>query len=68
MPDFTKDLIPSEDEISQILTQTMKENPSHYLVVVLQIELARFMVKSIDRLKTELDESIRRMEDTLDNK
>ena len=68
MSDQSKDLIPSEDEIRQILAQTMKENPSRYPVVVLQIELARLMVKFLDKLKEEFNESIRRLEDSIDNK
>ncbi len=58
-------LLPSEDEIGKILAQTMKENPSHYPAVVLQIELARFMVKAIDKLKESLVESVKQLEDTI---
>jgi len=65
MSDFTKDLIPTEDEICQILAQTIKDNPSRYPAVVLQIELARFMVKCLDKLKEELNESIKQLEDTI---
>lgn len=68
MTDSAKDLMPPEAEIRQILAQTMKENPSRYSVVVLQIEFARFMVRHIDKLRESLIESIRRLEDSFDNK
>ena len=57
-------LLPSEDEIRQILTKTMKENPSRYPAVVLQIELARLMVKAIDKFRESLIESIKQLKDT----
>jgi hypothetical protein len=64
---MAKSLMPSEDEIRQILDHAMRENPSNYPTVVLQIELARLMAKFITRLKGEIKESIRRlMEDSID--
>jgi hypothetical protein len=68
MTDNLKGLMPSEDEIRQILAQVIKENPANYPTVLLQIEVARLMVKCLDRLKGEFDESIKRLEDSIDNR
>jgi len=65
MADKAKGLMPSEDEIRQILDRVVKENPSNYPTVVLQIELARLMAKFIGRLEGEVTESIRRMGDSI---
>ena len=61
-------LLPSEDQIRQMLDRTIRENPSNYPTVLLQIELARLMAKFIGRLEGEVEESIRRMEDSIDKK
>ena len=58
-------LLPSEDEIRQILDQTMIENPSCYPITVVQIELARLMVKAIDKFRESLIDSIKQLEDTI---
>lgn len=62
-----KSLIPflSDDEIREILAQTIKENRSNYPVVVMQIELARMMVTFIDKLKESLVESVKELEATI---
>ena len=60
--------MPSEDEIRQILAQVIKENPANYPTIMLQIEVARLMVKCLDRLKGEFSDSINRLEDSIDNK
>jgi len=59
------DLIPSEDEIRQILAQTMKDNPSRYPAVVLQIEIARSMANFIGKLNEALLESIKQLRNTI---
>jgi hypothetical protein len=61
-------LLPSENEIRQILDRVVKENPANYPTVLLQIEVARLMAKFINRLEGEVTESIRRMEDSIDKK
>lgn len=58
-------LLPSEDDINQILSHIAKENPSNYATAVLQIELARFMVKYLEKLQGELNKSIKQLEDTI---
>ena len=61
-------LLPSEDEIHQILDRVVKEDPANYPTVLFQIELACLMAKFIGRLEGEVEESIRRMGDTIDKK
>jgi hypothetical protein len=68
MTDSFKGLLPSEEEIRQILEQVIKENPSNYPTVLLQIEVARLMIKFLDRLKGEFSQSIRHLEDSIDIK
>jgi hypothetical protein len=65
MNDRSKGLMPSDDEIRKILDQTMQENPSRYPAVVLQIELARLMVKTIYMFRESLIESTKQLEDTI---
>jgi hypothetical protein len=60
--------IPSENEIHQILDRTLKESPSNYPTVVLKIELARLMGKFIGRLEGEIEDSVRRMGDSIEKK
>jgi len=68
MSDFTKHLIPPEAQISQILAQTIKDNPSRYPAVVLEIEFARFIVKTIGKLEGEYNKSVKRLDNMIDNK
>jgi hypothetical protein len=63
---MAKGLMPSEDEIHQILDRVVKENLSNYPTVVLQIELARLMAKFISRLEDSVKESVRSMGDSID--
>jgi hypothetical protein len=58
-------LLPSEDEITRIIVQTMQENPAQLPVILFRIELARFMVKAIDKFRESLIESIKQLEDTI---
>jgi len=69
MPEQTfGNLLPSEDEITQIIAQTMQENPAQLPAILLRIRLAHLMVKAIDKLQDQFNETIRRWEDSLDNK
>jgi hypothetical protein len=61
-------LLPPEDEIHQLLDRGVKENPSNYPTVLLQIELARLISKFIGRLEGEIEDSVRRMGDSIDKK
>lgn len=61
-------LLPSEDEISKILAQTLKENPSQYATVVLRIEFARLMVICLGKIQDELNKTIKRLEGSIDSK
>ena len=58
-----RSLLPSEDEIRQILAQTLIENPYRYPEVVLQIQLARLVARCFDKLNTELNESAKKVDD-----
>ena len=49
-------LLPSENEIHQMLDRAIRENPSNYPTVVLQIEVARLMAKFIGRLEGEVED------------
>jgi hypothetical protein len=64
----SNNLLPSEDEIHQILAQTLKNNPSQYPAVMLKIEFARLMLKCFGKLQDQFNESIEQLEDSIDNK
>lgn len=68
MGNLHKSFIPAEDQILQILDRTIRENPANYPIVVLQIETARLIAKFITRLEGEVEESVRRMGDSIDKK
>ena len=69
MPEQTfGNLLPSEDEITRIIAQTMQENPAQLPAILLRIGLAYLMVKAIDKFRESLIESIKQLEDSLDNK
>jgi predicted oxidoreductase (fatty acid repression mutant protein) len=61
MTDSSKGLMPSEDEIRQILAQAIKENPSSYPAVVLRLELAHLMTRYFDKLNAEYNASVEKM-------
>ena len=61
MADSPKGLIPTEDEIRQILAQTLINNPSRYPVVALQIEFACLMARYFDKLYAEYNASANKM-------
>ena len=64
--DLSKDLIPSKSEMKEIIAQMMQTTPTQIPVVLLQYEFARFMLKAIDRLRSDLNESIKHLEDEID--
>lgn len=69
MPDnLTKSLIPSEDEVKRIIAQMVQIEPTQIPVLLLQVELARLMLKFIDRLEKDLSESIERLESEINRK
>jgi hypothetical protein len=68
MGDLHKSFIPSEDEIRQMLDRVVKENPSNYPTVVLQIEVARLMANYIGRLEEKVVESIQQLSSSIESK
>jgi len=68
MDDLSKGLIPSEDELNEIIAQMMQTNPMQIPVVLLQLEIRRLILKTIDKLRAELAESIRCLEDEIAKK
>jgi hypothetical protein len=62
------DLIPSESETQEIVTQLMQTAPMQIPVVVMQIYVARMMLKCIDRLRSDLNASIRDLEKKIEGK
>jgi len=59
-------LIPTKDEIKQIIVQVMATNPMQVPVVVMQIQFARFMAKCLEKLSSNLDDAIDDLENSLD--
>ncbi len=83
MTDNSKDLIPSEDEIRQILAQLSqaqaRQDPKNLPVAILQAWVGQAMIKAFNKISNEYDKSsnefraemekaIRRLEDSIDNK
>ena len=62
---FMSSLLPSPDEISKILEQTLRENPSQYATVALKIALAQILVRGIDKYRDYLMQSIKQFEDEI---
>lgn len=56
-------LLPSQDEIRQILAQTLNVNPFKYPVTVLRIEFACRVARYFDKLNNELNTSAKQMDD-----
>ncbi len=63
-----KDLIPSEDEVKEILAQVMATDPAQAPVVLLRIELAKLVLKFVDRVGKDLSKSIERLEGKINRK
>jgi hypothetical protein len=61
----SKDLLPSETEIRQIIAQVLAINPTQAPVVLMQIEVARLAMKVLDRFREVMAESIKQLEDKL---
>jgi hypothetical protein len=61
----SKDLLPSETEIRQIIAQVLSTNPAQAPVVLMQIEVARLAMKVLDRFREVMAESIKQLEDKL---
>jgi len=66
MSDDSTDLIPSEDEIKQLVAQIMEANLANAPMALLQIELARMMLRFIDKMRGNLAESIDEFERNTD--
>ena len=81
MTDDSKSLIPSEDEIRQILAQVSqaqaRQDPRNLLVAILQAWVGQVMIKAFNKISNEYDKSfnefraevektIRRLEDSID--
>lgn len=67
MANNSKDLIPSEDEVKNIIAQMMQVDPIQIPVVLMQIHVARLMLKVIDKLRKDLDQSIKELEDQIEH-
>ena len=59
-------LVPSKDEIKQIIAQALQTNPMQVPNVLLQIQFARFMAMCLDKMKSNLDSVIDDMENGSD--
>ena len=64
--DTTKGLIPTKDEIKQIIAQVFQTNPMQVPVVLMQIQFARFMAKCLEKLSSNLDDAIDDLENDSD--
>ena len=62
---LSNSLLPSESEIREIIVQMMQTNPTQIPVVLLQIQFARLMLKTIDKLRKDLETSVKQLEDTI---
>ena len=60
---FHKNLMPSDDELNQLLEKTLRGNPSSYPFVVFQIWFAQLLIKKIGELDGELTDCRKRIED-----
>ena len=59
-------LVPSKDEIKEIIGQVLMTNPAQVPAVMLQIQFARFMAKCLEKMKSNLDEVIDDLENGSD--
>ena len=57
----SKGLLPSEDEITRIIVQTMQENPTQLPVILFRIELAHFTARYFNKLSAEYNASAEKM-------
>ena len=64
--DLSKRLIPSQDEIRNIMTQMMPTNPMQVPVVLMQIAFSRLMIKALDKMRSKLYSSVEALEKELD--
>ena len=55
-------LVPSEDDIRQVLDQVMATNPMKLPAAMLQIFLARIMISQIEKLRDELYDTLTELE------
>jgi len=58
-------LMPSEADIRAMLSQIAREDIGKLPVAMLQIGVARLVLKFVNRLKSELDASIKKLEDEI---
>ncbi len=83
MTDESKSLIPSDDEIHEILAQVLqaqaKQDPRNLPVAILQAWIGQVMIKAFNKIgneygkssnefRVEVEKAIRRLEDSIDNK
>ena len=61
-------LLPSEDELKTIVTQLMEVAPMQIPEALLRVQLARLVMGFLERIRGELDESIKRLEDEINKK
>ena len=58
-------MLPSESEIREILAKMLKTNPTQIPVMLLRIQFERLMLQATDKLRKELEASIRQLEGTI---
>jgi len=66
MSDDSTDLLPSEDEIKQLIAQVMESSLADIPILILRIEFARTMLRFVDKTRGNLAESINEFERNLD--
>jgi len=59
-------LVPSEAEIKELIAQLMQANPMQIPNVLLRIGVAKIMLKTINKLGSDLDKTIKRLENEID--
>jgi hypothetical protein len=60
-------ILPSESELRELIVQMMQTNPSQIPALLLQIQLERFMLQTLDKLMGEFETSIKQLGRTIDN-
>jgi hypothetical protein len=62
----SKNLIPSEDDIRKLIAEVPNIPPASIPVTIIQIMVARMMLKFIDKMRGNLAESINELEKSID--
>ena len=60
--------LPSESDISEILTKMLETTPSQIPMMLLQIQFERLMLQAVDILRKDLEASIKQLQDSIDSK